>query len=321
MSSARGSGLDRMQVEPGGPTAPNTFLIGAPKCGTTALAQYLSAHPGGFLSYPKEPSFWSDDLKRAQTVVRLGGLQDYLGLYANAGGHSVILDASTSTLFSKTALPAILEFAPQAKFIVMLRNPVEVAQAYHMEKCFNLFENVSDFEQAWRLQDQRAAGLCLPPLCVEPKELMYRDVAALGTQLDRAGALIPEGRLLVLFYEDLRADPRRMWQNVLAFLGLPDDGRCDFPVIGGAHFNRFPALARFYQNPPEPLKPLIRGTKKMLRKDMGGANLAKRLLVKNKPRDDLSAAFRSELAGFFAPEVEMLEARTGRDLSHWKTLP
>lgn len=300
---------------------PNTFLIGAPKCGTTALAHYLSEHPAVFLGYPKEPSFWSTDLTRSDTVTKLTCLDDYLDLYAGAGDARVILDASTRYLFSDVAVPAILDFDPAAKFIVMLRNPVEVAQAYHMEKHFNLFEDVADFEAAWHLQEARKSGRNLPPAAPEPKELQYRDVAAIGTQLGRAMDRIPTGQILVLFQEDMTADPRAVWLRVLAFLGLPDDGRTDFPIVGGAHFNRFPWLAQLYQNPPGPLKPLIRALKKSAR---GGQSrkspvaMLKSLLVARGKRADLQPAFHAELQAHFAPEIDRIETLTGRDLSYWR---
>ena len=46
---------------------PNLFLIGAPKCGTTSLASYLSDHPQIFVSDPKEPHFFNTDSENRKT--------------------------------------------------------------------------------------------------------------------------------------------------------------------------------------------------------------------------------------------------------------
>lgn len=301
--------------------APNTFLIGAPKCGTTALAQYLSEHPGVFMGYPKEPSYWSRDLKRGESVIKLDKLEDYLSIYAQADGCSVVLDASTSYLYSEVAVSEILKFAPNGRFIIMLRNLLEMVNAYHMEKCFNFYEDEEDFEKAWRLQGARRAGASLPPMCVEPKELQYAQVAALGSQLKRALNLIPESQILVIFQEDLAADPAGTWKTVLDFLDLPDNGRQDFPVVAGAHFNRFPALARLYQNPPVWIAPAIRTVKKSARSGIGKSALAmlKKVLVQNKKRNALPEAFKAELLAALLPEIELLERLTARDLRHWKS--
>ena len=43
-------------------TRPNFFIVGAPKCGTTALYEYLRPHPNVFMSPVKEPHFFATDL-------------------------------------------------------------------------------------------------------------------------------------------------------------------------------------------------------------------------------------------------------------------
>lgn len=299
---------------------PNTFLIGAPKCGTTALSAFLAAHPQGFLGYPKEPSYWSFDLAQSGNVARIETETDYLRLYQDAGQARAIVDASTRYLFSGVAVPQILAFNPDARFIVMLRNPVEVAQAYHMEKRFNLSEDQPDFQTAWRLQDQRAAGQMIPPGCPEAKELQYAQIAALGSQLRKVMDVVAPDRLLVLFQQDLADDPRALWLRVQAFLGLDDDGRVDFPVVGGAHFNRFPRLAKLYQSPGPLLQPIVRTAKRLLRTRAGAGVLgaAKSALVSRGQRAPIPPEFRAELGVHFAPEVALLADLTGRNLDHWR---
>ncbi len=56
---------------------PNFFIAGAPKCGTTALGEYLRAHPAVFRSYPNEPSYFADDLLPIHAVTTL---QEYEAL-------------------------------------------------------------------------------------------------------------------------------------------------------------------------------------------------------------------------------------------------
>ena len=308
-------------ISAAGAMHPNTFLIGAPKCGTTAIARYLADHPQVFVPIVKEPSFWSVDFNRGSTVVKLETLGDYLALFAGASYERVILDASTSYIASDVALPRILQFAPQAKFIVMLRNPVEVSHAYHMEKVFNCFEDVEDFETAWRMQARRSKGENLPAVCPEPKELQYREIAAIGTQLLRVQRIVPTEQLIVLFHEDLVERPRQLWLALEGFLGIEDDGRLDFPPVGAAHFNRFPRLARLYQNPPKALLPLVRILKRAIVASAAeggmGAHI-KEQLISRKKRPPLREEFRRELEHDFAAEITLLETLTGRDLSAWK---
>ena len=301
---------------------PNAFLVGAPKCGTTAISTYLSDHPSVFLPYPKEPSFWSFDLKRGGSVFKLDCVEDYLRIYETAlSSHKVLLDASTSYFQSESAVEEILKFSPDARFIVMLRNPVDVAYAFHMEQLFNTFEDEESFEKAWNLQDLRSAGKMIPSLCVEPKNLQYRQVAALGSHLTRLKGLLCEDQLHIIFHEDFAKNPRATYLSLLSFLSLDDDGRENFEKTGSAHYNKYPWLATFYQNPPRQIGFLVRGIKRLLRVYAYRNILewVKRFLIRRAPRPKLDSAFRAMLVKEFEPEVLKLEIITGRDLSGWRT--
>lgn len=301
---------------------PNAFLIGAPKCGTTAIASYLSDHPNVFLPYPKEPSFWSFDLKRGGTVFKLDSVEDYLRIYEPAleSTHSVLLDASTSYLQSSDAVEAILKFSPKAKFIVMLRNPVDVAYAFHMEQLFNTFENEASFEKAWDLQPMRSSGQMIPASCIEPKNLQYRQVASLGSHLARLKEIVVNDQLHIIFHEDFARDPRATYVSLISFLGLKDDGRKVFEVKGSAHYNKYPRLAAFYQNPSGPVRFVVLGMKKLLRvyayKNI--LQWIKGMLINQAPRPKLSILFRSKLAAEFESEILKIESITGRDLTDWR---
>ena len=124
--------------------APNFFIIGAPKSGTTALSQYLRDHPNIFFSGVKEPHFFDLDTSKRLKL----DLQTYLSLFAKARPelHIAVGEGSTGYLFSKVAVSEILKFNPDSKFIVMLRNPVDLVQAWHSEMYFEGVENIRDFE-------------------------------------------------------------------------------------------------------------------------------------------------------------------------------
>jgi hypothetical protein len=106
---------------------PNFFIIGAAKCGTTSLSVWLGGHPQIFMSSMKEPHFFNNDDRQA-----IRTLDDYEALFWSATEeHIAIGEASVWYLSSADAVPAILQYQPEAKFIVMLRNPVEMAPALH----------------------------------------------------------------------------------------------------------------------------------------------------------------------------------------------
>lgn len=299
---------------------PNTFIIGAPKCGTSSLAKYLAGHPGVFFCTPKEPFYWCRDFWRAKHELNLKSLDDYLALFARAdrARHKVIAEGSTRYLRSDVAISGILEFDPDARFIVMLRNPVELVQAFHMEQCYSLQENVRSFETAWRLQTERAEGRCLPKHCASPEFLQYGRVAALGEQLDRAKRIIPEGQLKVILFDDFKQDTGAVYRDVLAFLGLPDDRRTEFPVVNSAHVHRFEWLAKLILTPPGVFeKPVLRLRRHLWENRYPPVEWVKARLNRGKARENLPAGLRAELQACFRPDVEKLGRLLNRDLSHW----
>jgi hypothetical protein len=284
------------------------------------MAHYLASREDVFMSYPKEPSFWSSDYASSKVIARLENVADYEALFYDADSrkHKVVLEASTIYLRSAVALPRILEFAPEARFIAMVRHPVELAHAFHMEQMFASQEDVEDFEVAWRLQDDRRAGRRLPTSCRDPKYLMYRDIAAVGEQIERFCAIVPEHQRLILFMDDLCDNARSVYLNVLDFLRLPDDGRMQFPVEKSARTQRSRMLARLYQSPPASLRPLVRRVLRAIR--TGEPRLLRAIkgaLVRSKARPKLRAEFHHELCAEFWQDISRLAGVTGRNLDSW----
>src|SRR3954453_10062348 len=205
-----------------------TFMIaGAPKCGTTALYEYLQTHRRILLSDPKEPHFYADDLGDH----RKGFTQaEYDGLFSGAGHeHLAMGEASAWYLHSSVALPRVARELPEPKLIVLLRNPAELVRSLHSDLVWICFENETDFEQAWSLQEERKAGRRVPALCQVPWFLQYREVGRLSQHVRRLLEFFPRDQVRFYLLDDMKKSPLRVYQDVLTFLELPDDGRTHFP--------------------------------------------------------------------------------------------
>lgn len=210
---------------------PRGYIIGAPKCGTTALAQYLAAHPQVAFSKPKEPHFFAADLPGLR---RSADPQHYRGFFAPAPQTRLLAEASVWYLYSQSAVPAILQARPDARFIVMLRSPVRMLPSLHRQLVNAFDEDVEDFETAWHLSDERARGGRIPRRCRAPETLVYTRTAAFGAMLQRLWQWVPRAQTLVLFQEEMQADTGTVYRRALEFLGLEDDGRQAFPRINAA---------------------------------------------------------------------------------------
>lgn len=298
-------------------TTPNFFIVGAPKCGTTALSEYLRAHPQVFMSTPKEPHYFAHDFPHYKKTVPT--LESYLALFDDAPAEAkAVGEASVWYLYSREALKAVREFAPNARVIVMLRNPVQLAQSIHSQLVWVLDEDVKDFATAWKLQDERRQGDSIPTGCREPAFLRYGEVAKLGKQLRRLFDIFPSDQIKVLFLDDLKRDARGVYLEVLEFLGLDDDGRKEFPRINENKFNRSRLVARLTHRMPRWLASTLNNVKRVLGiKQLGWRQRLQSLNAAVAVREEIDEDLHRELVDYYRDDIALLEKLTGRNLSDW----
>lgn len=287
---------------------PDFAIIGAPKCGTTSLAAYLGAHPGVFMSPIKEPAFFCDPPTLRVLAARrhVADVAAYTRLFDAAEPGQLRGEASASYLFSGAAVAQLLLANPKARLIAMVRNPIEMVVSLHAQKAYNGLE-CEDFATAWHASAKRDV-------------LDYRSLGRLGRQIARHKKMVPERQLHVVVFDDLRAEPRAVYRGVLAFLGLADDGRSEFPVLNGRKCRSWPRLARLAMDPPPPLD----GLKRALKQALPGRTraIARRLSrVNTRParQAPLGEPLRREMVEAFRDDVLLLSESLGQDFGHWLT--
>lgn len=297
---------------------PGFFILGAPKCGTTALSEYLRRHERVFVSTPKEPHYFSEDFDYYYAPGERS-LDHYLRLFDDADErHLAVGEASVWYLYSRAAAREIMRFDPSARVIVMVRNPVELVPSLHSQMSYMLDEREPDVERAWRLQGARARGEGVPPTARVPAFLQYGEAARLGAQVRRVYEHVPADQVKVLVLDDLRADAGAVYRGVLDFLGVPDDGRTEFPRVNENKIHQSAAVARLTQRPPAPLVAVARGVKRVAGVErLGVLDRVRRSNRQVAPRADLDPAFARELRDHFRDDVRELGELIGRDLSAW----
>ena len=297
---------------------PDFFIIGAPKCGTTSLHRYLREHPQIFMPEKKEPHYYSRDLNfPAHTAIR--SRDDYLGLFAAAPGGVLTGEASASYLYSEVAIHEILRANPAARFIAILRNPVDMAYAFHSQLLSNLNEDVGDFETAWQLQAARGAGRDLPRLCTEPKFLQYKAVCSFSEQVSRLLQKAPAEQILICIFEDFVRQPKATYDSILSFLGVASDGRTAFPTANPNRVYRNRHLNRLARRAPRLLGEVYLPLKRCAnRLGLRPRAVLERLNGRRVPRPALDPRFRRRLETEFAPDIARLEQLLGRRLELWR---
>ena len=103
----------------------------------------------------------------------------------------------------------------------------------------------------------------MPATARVPEFLQYGDAARLGAQLRRVYESFPPEQVKVIVFDDLRADTAAVYRESLAFLGVPDDGRTEFPRVNENKVHRAESVARFTQRPPRALVAAARGVKRV----------------------------------------------------------
>jgi hypothetical protein len=180
------------------------------------MAEWLRTHPNIFMC-EKEPCYFNtDDGPSSYT------LDTYEGLFRGAREqHIAIGEASALYLYSSTAVTNIIRYQPDARFIVMVRNPVEMAQSYHVEMLLRGAESVQDFLAAWSLQEDRRSGRHLPAFAVTSRHFLCGEVCSLGAQLERLLSIVRRDRVLVIVLDDVASNPRNEYLRVLEFWASP----------------------------------------------------------------------------------------------------
>jgi hypothetical protein len=296
----------------------DVFIVGAPKCGTTALFKYLGEHPGiyvpdflyGNAGKTEANHFAPEFLKEGSPMTNR---DHYLSFFTGAEPGQILCDASVFHLFSASAPVLIREYNPEAKIIIMLRNPVDFLFSYFQEVRYQGVESVDDFERALDLEEQRMIGGKTSPM------LCYRRFAHFSTHIQLYLASFPRDQVLFIKAEDFFRDMRRTYCEVLDFIGLVKWYPEAFTRVNPSKAVRFQWLQNTLHHPPRPIVSFIRrvlGETRSLAVAKTAVKLNRMLNTKNNDNvmdKELAARLREE----FRPEVECLTQLTGLDLQDW----
>jgi hypothetical protein len=210
---------------------PDFFIVGNPKCGTTALYEMLRTHPQIYMPELKEPWFLAEDMNPRFQPPRSASpprtLEEYLSLFDEATAQQSVGEASSSYLLSRTAAARIAELRPDARIIAILREPASFLRSLHMQLLRTHVEAKKDFAEALALEPERREGRKIPRGSHRPQLLMYSDHVRYVEHLRRYHAVFPREQVLVLIYEDFRSDNAATVHTVRRFLGVDDSAPVD----------------------------------------------------------------------------------------------
>ncbi len=292
---------------------PNFFIVGAPKCGTTAMYTYLDAHPDVFMPDRKEPHFFGSDLEHLPIDAR--SRDEYLGLFAPAGDKKRIGEASVYYMISHTAAQEIAAFNPAAHIIIMLREPVDMLHSLYHHLLYSGSETEATFEAALAAEPDRRAGRRLPPTMRRRQSLYYREIVAYTAQVERYFNAFGRDAVHVILFDDLKRDTAALYRDVLAFLDIDSGFQPDFRRVNESRRIRSRRLHFVYSFIFRRGMDHLHGPAWYLTRK--GVSVLRSLNTTYAPRPPLDPDLRDRLRRELAPEVARLGELLGRDLSQW----
>jgi len=261
---------------------------------------YLWQHPEIYFPVHKEPQFFGRDLKALAGAIREEEL--YLQLFAGAGGRPRAGEASVWYLFSKTAAREIRAFAPAAKIIALVRNPVQMAYSLYSLFTRSGNEDLPTFEASLAAEPERRLGRSIPSGAYFPQGLIYTDVARYAAQVERYFEAFGRENVHCILFDDLVRDTAAVYRRTLEFLGVDPEFAAELDRRKANQWARMQGIRQLRSVPPE------------IRSRMQFDHIK---LHADGPRPLLPAELAAQLRELFAEDVAQLGALLGRDLSAW----
>jgi len=285
---------------------PNLFIVGAPKCGTTAWTQYLSSHPDIFFSTPKELEYFCTDFPRWGVIENES---EYLRHFDAAEARKIIAEASVRYLYSAEAADNIKRFNPDARILIFVRDQVDYLPSLHNQMLYNGDETIEDFGEVWHSLKRE-----IPPSCREPAFLDYRAQGRFHEQARRYLTAFGADRVRIFHFDDWTRDPQATYSEILDFLELKTDGRTQFPRINEAARHRFQRLGQFTQSPPSWAVRASALVKRLMGRERPPLVRWIRLLNRTQGyrTKGISDSLAQEIRNYFAKDNRLLEAVISR---------
>ncbi|NYF19177.1 hypothetical protein HDC36_000614 [Xanthomonas sp. JAI131] len=264
--------------------APNLFVIGAPRCGTTSLFAALKQHPDVYASVLKEPHFYAADLPAQPHTV--SDPADYQRLFAVAGDQRYRAEASVWYFYSHEAPALIAKAHPDARIVLLLRNPADMLVSLYELYLRTGNEGDADPEAAiFRTGETRFATTYFP------FGLHYLNLLDVTGPLSRWRQFFPEERLRLMTFEEMYAAPGAGFRDLCGWLGIDRDAAVSFDSRQAREAVRTMAMKQL-RDLPEHLRRKMNPDASRLHAGKGGVAIpdALRLRLRQRARE-LNAGF------------------------------
>ncbi len=308
---------------------PDFYITGTVKGGTTSLYNYLYEHPDIYMCPVKEPHFFSTDINPStfreqyrkmvnvdideyirngidSRLVSSAFIRDektYHQLFSNATPEQILGESSTSYLISKVAATNIYNANPDAKIIIMLRDPVKRAYSHYL-----MNYRSGSVKDAFKMELEK-------DMHAEPKgwgrTRLYAEHGFYYEQVKRYLDIFGADKVRIILNEDLSSNTSSVVQDTYSFLDVNADFHGEFHERHNAATIPVSSFARFLLGQAN----LIRMASRIIPKPIRNSIYRNMLVTNNVPQlDDES---KQLLINIYKVDTQKLQDLIGRDLSHW----
>jgi hypothetical protein len=313
------------------PALPNFLIVGAGKAGTTSLFHYLRQHPQVYMSPVKEPGYFAPEIRaeklseatrqhlelqsRSLAAVLNDGepvkpygwiaaeWEDYVRLFRGANGAKAIGEATPAYLWSASAAANIRARLPEAKIIMILRDPAERAFSQYLHQ-LSVGLTAASFRahiEACARGGHRELSTFYP----------FLEIGLYYEQVKRFLDTFPRSQLRIYWYEEAWREPANLLADVFRFLEVDETFRPD--LSERSHQRRAPRSARLHHFLKRsgiwyPLKSIV---------PAGYRASLRGLAFRQGPALATDPADRQYLIDYYRDDIQRLAALLDRDLSAW----
>jgi hypothetical protein len=291
---------------------PNFFVVGAARSGTTSLDRYLSQHPEIFITPRKDAHFFAAEhfprTGPGDGVMNRKVMRDeeqYAQLFARLATEKAIGESSAFYLCLAGTAERIVQAIPDAKILMVLREPAARAYSAYMLLKRDGRETLSFEEGLSREEERKRQGF-------EPM-WWYKDLSLYASQVKRYLEVFGKERVKVLLYDELFANPGPVLREVFAFLRVKEDVAIDtsvrYNVSGAPRSRRLHTL--LYK-----LSDTSNALAKSVKPALAWKAMSTFLL---RPAPKMNPQTHAELKEYFAEDVGKLEDLLHQDLRSWRS--
>jgi len=304
----------------------NFFIVGAAKAGTTSLYKYLSQHTDIYFSSIKEPNYFSTDIDISDftTLYKRNTFLDtdlyfagkllpelqltfvrnkdyYNRLFEEIEDKKILAEASTSYLYSENAAQNIMDYNPEAKILVILRNPIERAYSHyqmalrygHTELGFReaLEKDISQIKKGWGVSE------------------LFIELGLYYNQLMRYFETFSKDKIKIVLFDDLKSNSNKVLQECFDFLDVEKMEIETDKIYNAKKLPKNPQLNHLLTKI---------GAKKLIKSFVSEStkNMLAKAFYKN-GNDSISKNDREFLLDIYKDDIKKTANLINRDLSSW----